>query len=308
MHIILGAGGPVANALTNELEQNNQAVRLVSRKPINPNKTTTTWQKADLLNYNELLAATEGASIIYLCAGLVYDKEVWRQQWPVIMQNVINVTKRANARLIFFDNVYMYGLVKGEMTETTPYNPTSEKGKIRMGIANMVMNEVKAGTLNATIARAPDFYGTISKNSFVDMMLLDKFAKKQQAMWIGKSSVKHNFAYIPDMGKAMYLLGQHPESANQIWHMPTAPAIKGAEFVNLAAEIYGVKPSFMHLKKWMLFLIGIFQKVVMGTVEMYYQYNHDYIFNSDKFEKAFNFKPTSYREGIRHMAETLYSK
>jgi nucleoside-diphosphate-sugar epimerase len=172
----------------------------------------------------------------------------------------------------------------------------------------MVMNEVKAGTLNATIARAADFYGTISKNSFVDMMVLDKFAKKENAMWIGKSSVMHNFSYIPDMGKAMYLLGHNPDSANQIWHLPTAPAIKGTEFIELAARAYGVKPNFMHLKKWMLFLTGLFQKVVMGTVEMYYQYDHDYIFNSDKFEKAFNFKPTGYKDGITHMANTLYSK
>jgi hypothetical protein len=34
MHTILGAGGAVANALTRELSNNNQTIRLVSRKPI----------------------------------------------------------------------------------------------------------------------------------------------------------------------------------------------------------------------------------------------------------------------------------
>jgi hypothetical protein len=46
----------------------------------------------------------------------------------------------------------------------------------------------------------------------------------------------------------------------------------------------------------------------MSVVEMYYQYDHDYIFNSDKFEKAFNFKPTSYEDGLKLMSETLYAK
>jgi nucleoside-diphosphate-sugar epimerase len=46
----------------------------------------------------------------------------------------------------------------------------------------------------------------------------------------------------------------------------------------------------------------------MGTVEMYYQYSNDYIFDSSKFEKAFNFKPTSYEEGVKLMSETLYAK
>jgi hypothetical protein len=56
----------------------------------------------------------------------------------------------------------------------------------------------------------------------------------------------------------------------------------------------------------MLQLFGLFNKPVQGTVEMYYQYNHDYNFNSDKFEKAFNYKPTSYQDGIKLMSETLY--
>ncbi|MDB5060894.1 MAG: NAD-dependent dehydratase [Mucilaginibacter sp.] len=308
MHTILGAGGPVANALSRELINNNETIRLVSRRPVKTTGDNVTWKKADLLNYNETLEASRGSKVIYLCAGLVYDKDIWREQWPIIIQNVINVAKETKARLIFFDNVYMYGLVNGPMTEQTPYKPNSVKGEIRAGIASKIMEEVKAGNIRAIIARAPDFYGTDSQNSFFDMMVLDKYSKKQTAQWIGNPKVKHNFIYIPDAGKAMYLLGQSPESDNQIWHLPTAPVKTGKEFIELAANIYGVKPKFIAINKFMLWLVGLFQKVVAGTVEMYYQYDHDYNFNSDKFEKAFNFKPTSYQDGIRHMSETNYKK
>ena len=58
----------------------------------------------------------------------------------------------------------------------------------------------------------------------------------------------------------------------------------------------------------MLWSYGLFNKTVGGVVEMYYQFDHDYNFNSDKFEKAFNFKPTAYKEGIKLMSETLYKK
>jgi len=306
MHTILGAGGPVANALTQELLDHNETIRLISRKPINPIGKNISWQKADLLNYNEVLEATKGSTVIYLCAGLVYDAKIWQQQWPIIMQNVINATKAANARLIFFDNVYMYGLVDGPMTEETPYKPISEKGKVRVKIADQLMAEVKAGKIQASILRAADFYGTDSKNSSFDMMVLDKYAQKQSAQWIGDTRVKHNFTYIPDAGKAMYLLGQDPLSDNQIWHAPTAMTLTGKEFIELAANIYHVKPKFMRINKLMMWLFGLFNKVVAGAVEMYYQYDHNYDFNSDKFEKAFKFKPTSYKDGIRHMSQTLY--
>ena len=136
MHTILGAGGPVANALTRELLNNNETIRLVSRKPIQPAGKNVTWKKADLLNYNgELVEASKGSTVIYLTAGLVYDKKVWAEQWPLIMQNFINLGKETGARLIFFDNVYSYGLVDGPMLETTPYNPCSIKGQIRAKIA-----------------------------------------------------------------------------------------------------------------------------------------------------------------------------
>ena len=308
MHTILGAGGTTANALAKELLLHNagETIRLVSRKPLKTEGPNVSWKKADLLNYAEVLEAVKGSTIIYMCAGLVYDKNIWQQQWPVIMQNLINATKETQARLIFFDNVYMYGLVKGPMLETTPYNPASVKGEVRARIATQLMDEVQAGNIQATIARAADFYGTDSMNSFFDMMVLDKYAKKQSAQWIGDPKVLHNFTYIPDTGKAMYLLGQNADSGNQIWHLPTAAPMSGKEFITLSASIYGVKPAYSSINKFMLQLVGLFKKVVAGTAEMYYQYDHDYNFNSSKFESAFNVKPTSYREGLTHLSETLY--
>ncbi len=306
MHTILGAGGAVANALTRELLNNNQTIRLVSRKPIQQTDKNISWQKADLLNYNEVLEAAKGSTVIYLTAGLVYDKNIWQQQWPVIMQNAINVAKATGARLIFFDNIYMYGLVNGPITEETPYNPVSVKGEIRAKIATTLMDEVKAGNINASIARGADFYGTENMNSFLDMMVIDKFAKKQRAQWMGDVNKLHNFSFIPDMGKAVYLLGQKPESDNQIWHMPTAAPLPGKQFIDMIAGTYNVDPKYFAVKKFMLQLFGLFDPLVKGTVEMYYQYNHDYNFNSAKFEKSFDFKPTAYQDGFKQLSQTLY--
>ncbi|WP_295672295.1 NAD-dependent epimerase/dehydratase family protein [uncultured Mucilaginibacter sp.] len=308
MHTILGAGGAVANALTRELTNKNETIRLVSRKPIANTAKNITWKKADLLNYAEVLEAAKGSTVIYLTAGLVYDKNVWQAQWPVVMQNAINVAKETGARLIFFDNVYMYGLVDGPMTEDTPYNPCSAKGEVRAKIATQLMDEAKAGNIKASIARAADFYGTDNKNSFLDMMVLENFAKGAKAQWLGKLDKLHNFSYIPDMGKGVYLLGQNPESDNLIWHMPTARPLTGKQFIDIAAKIYGVEPKVFAINKFFLWSYGLFNKVVAGTVEMYYQYNHDYIFDSSKFEKAFNIKPTKYEDGIKLMSETLYKK
>lgn len=304
MHTILGAGGPVANALTKELMQHGEKVRLVSRRRVDKFPGTE-WIGADLKNRKEVQAAVQGATVIYMCAGLKYDRKVWTIEWPLIMQNIIDAAKETGARLLFFDNVYMYGYVQGAMTEETWYNPSSIKGEIRAKVAEQLMSESKFGNINATIARAADFYGAESLNSFYDSMVLDKYAKGQKAMWLGNPESKHSFTYVPDAGRAIFLLGQQPSSANQIWHVPTAPALTGKEFIQLAADVFGRQPKYSAVNKIMLQTIGLFNKLIGETVELYYQYQYDYVFDSSKFENAFDIKPTSYKNGIEQFSKTL---
>ena len=306
MHTILGAGGPVANSLTKVLSTAGEIVRLVSRKPIQTHGTVA-WMGADLKDLAQLKKAAHGSTIIYLCAGLPYNKRVWADEWPVIMQNVIDATRSVNAKLIFFDNVYMYGYVKGVMTEETPYNPASKKGEIRAKIAEQIMTEARAGNIRACIARAADFYGSESMNSFVDSMVLARLAKNQKAMWLGDASRKHSFTYVPDTGEALYTLAKDPVSDSQVWHLPTASALTGTQLIHLAAKEFNVKPGYMEVNKLLLNAMGLFNKLIQETSEMYYQYQHDYIFSSEKFETTYNLHPLEYEEGIRQFAKFLTS-
>lgn len=50
-------------------------------------------------------------------------------------------------------------------------------------------------------------------------------------------------------------------------------------------------------------MFGVFNPIVGELYEMLYQYNRDYIFNSSKFEKEFDFQPTSYEDGIKQIVE-----
>jgi len=304
MHAILGAGGPVANSLRTVLSEAGETIRLVSRKKIQTSGNSS-WAGADLKEYDQVKKAVHGASIIYMCAGLQYNKKVWATEWPRIMQNLIDATKFTGARLIFFDNVYMYGLVKGDMTENTPYQPSSRKGEVRARIAEQLMQEANAGNIKATIARAADFYGAESLNSFYDSMVLAKYAKKQKAMWLGNADAKHSFTYVPDTGKALYILAKDALSDNQVWHLPTAPALTGKEFIELGARAFDTRLGYIRVSKLLLNTIGLFNKMIHETVEMYYQYQYDYIFSSQKFESAYGIKATSYEEGIRHFSKTL---
>lgn len=307
MNTILGAGGPVSNALTVELLKNREAVRLVSRKPVT-RFSGAEWKGADLKNGRAVMEAVKGSSVIYMTAGLKYNKKVWAAEWPLIMENLIAAAKETRARLIFFDNVYAYGHVKGSMTEDTPYHPTSKKGEIRARIATRLMEEAGKGNIKACIARAADFYGAETLNSFFDSMVLKKFSEGKKALWLGDPQSKHSFTYVPDAGKAMYMLGKNREADGQVWHVPTAGALTGKQFIETAAQVFGVPPRYSSVNRFMLDLVGLFQPVIGETSELYYQYRYDYVFNSDKFEKTFGMRPVSYLQGIQELSQTLFAR
>lgn len=302
IHTILGAGGVIADGLADELIRHQLPVRLVSRHPA-PRQGVTTLA-ADLTNREQTLQAIQGSAVVHCCVGLKYNYSIWRQQWPRIIDNLIEACKRTGARLIFFDNVYMYGKVDGVMTEETPYDPCSRKGDLRARMATQLMSEVRKGNITATIARAADFYGPgAARTSIPNLLVFQRLAKDQKAQWLASATVRHSFTYTGDAVKALYLLASDENSWNQVWHLPTAPdPLTGSAFIGLAAEALGKEPRYTVLPKWMIRLGGLFDKTTAELYEMLYQNEADYLFDSSKFESAYNFHPVSYGEGIKATA------
>jgi len=305
MYTILGAGGIIASEFSKELSHNSVPHTLVSR---NPKPLIGAFTKsADLTNAAQTDDAIKGSSVVVLCPGLQYDIRVWMKQWPTIMTNTINACKKHHARLIFFDNVYMLGKVAGAMTESTPYNPVSKKGELRARLATQLMDEMKAGNLTAMIARAADFYGPHCKTSVLNTLVFDKMAKEKKGQWMVNDTVVHSFTFTPDCGKALWLLSQNQHAWNQVWNMPTSsPPHTGTELISMAAKIFKAPEKHMIISKGMIGILGIFMRVMYEMKEMLYQYDSDYIFDSSKFNKAFNFQPTGYQEGFEMTAAAYH--
>jgi len=307
LHTILGANGTIAQELVPVLLANKENVRLVSRNP-KPTEGVET-RKADVLDYEQLKIAVEGSTVVYLVIGIQYDHKVWQRDWPVIMRNVIRVCKENSARLIFFDNVYMYGKVEGVITEATPYRPSSKKGKVRAEVARMLEMEMEAGTIDAVIARAVDFYGPgVTDKSAAGVLVFSNMKKGKKAQWFINADVPRSYNYTPDAAKAMYILATQDEALGQIWHLPAVlPALTGREFIQLAATAMKASNKVTVLPKWLLKIIGWFNPFLKEAYEMNYQDAYPFQFSGAKFEKAFNFTPTTYEEGIKKTAEWYLS-
>jgi nucleoside-diphosphate-sugar epimerase len=308
MITILGAGGAIGNELVKLLAAKNQPFRLVGRNPkMTPGATEAL--AADLTDKEQTIRAVAGSSVVHLYVGLKYDHKVWREMWPRVMNNTIEACKRAGSKLIFFDNVYMYGKGSGPMTEETPFNPCSRKGEIRATIATTLVNEWKSGALTGMIARSADFYGPDVLNGVPNLLVFEPFAHKKKASWLVNDSVPHSLTYTPDAAQSLVQLAERATAWNQTWHVPTSPnPLTGREFIALAAKEFGVAPKYRVLSRPMLRVAGWFDPLVAESYEMLYQSDSPYLFDSSKFTREFGFAGTPYTDGIRTTASSFKAK
>lgn len=298
IHTILGANGIIAQELSRALASTAVQVRQVSRTPrkVNPADELVA---ADLLDAGATAQAVAGSKVVYLVAGLQYAASVWEAQWPRVMRHAIDACKRHGARLVFFDNVYAYGRVDGWMTEDTPYHPASRKGEVRARIATALLQEMRAGNLQAAIVRAADFYGPGAVNSFPHVTVFERLRAGRAPQWIGDPARVHSFTFTPDAGRALAVLGHSDAAFGHTWHLPTSrEELTGAGFVRLACEASDRPYRLQVAPRWLLKAMGLFMPVLRENEEMMYQFECDYRFDSGKVQAAFGLAATPYREGI----------
>lgn len=309
MQTILGSGGAIGVELAKALSKYTDKIRLVSRNPkkVNPEDELLA---ADLLQPGEVDKAIKGSSVVYVTIGFPYNAKFWQEHWPVFMRSVVKACIEEKCKLVFFDNIYMYDPnVLNGMTEEAKINPVSKKGKVRAELVKIIMDEVGKGTLTALIARSADFYGPgIGNTSMLNETILKPLKSGKKANLLGSADFKHSYTYTPDAGIATAILGNTDSAFNQAWHLPTASnPMTMKEIIEFCASEMGVKPRYQILSKLMLTLIGLFVPIMRELPEMNYQYDRDYVFNSNKFEKEFNFTPTPYKAGLREVMKRDFS-
>ncbi|WP_105213904.1 SDR family oxidoreductase [Pseudoalteromonas sp. T1lg22] len=301
MQTILGASGQIGTELAKVLyQEHTHALRLVSRSPskINP---TDELLSADLLDAQQTHDAIAGSSIVYFTAGLPIDSNIWVQQWPIMMANVIKACATHSAKLVYFDNTYMYEQSNVPQTEDSPFKPYGAKGRVRAQITTMLLEAMQKGEVKAMICRAPEFYGPGKTQSITNATVLDKLRANQRALVFLRDDTLRTLIYTPDASRAMALLGNTEDAYNQTWHLPCDDnRLTYKEFIATAARVLGKPCHYKVLKGWQHGLVSLFNKQLRETKELLPRYTTDNIFVSDKFKTRFpDFKVTPYEQGIR---------
>lgn len=300
MHTVLGANGPIGEELTRELYRSfSRDIRLVSR---NPTKIHDTDQlvTADLTNPEATNRAVEGSEIAYLTVGLPMDSQLWEQQFPVMMRNVIDACAKHGTKLVFFDNTYMYPGTTTPQTESTGFKPNGRKGRVRAQIATMLLDAMSTGSIDAVICRAPEFYGPGKTKSLTNSLVFDRIKAGKRPLVPVSAKTVRSLIWTPDASRAMALIGNTPDTYGQTWHLPLDPhRLTYAEMIGMAEQITGRQIRYTVLPLAAFRIGGRFIRQLGETQELMPRYCGDNVFDASKFTARFpNFTVTSYHQGI----------
>lgn len=309
MQTIIGSGGAIGLPLAKELSNYTSNVRLVSRNPVKVNESDELFS-LDVNDLSRLGKTIEGSEVIYVTIGFKYDLKVWQSVWPPFISRVIDACQANHAKLVFFDNVYVYDRQAIPfMTEESPINPPSKKGEVRKILYEMIMNEVLNGKLNGLIARSADFYGPHTNSSILGEMIIKKLLLNKKAQAFGNIHKIHTYTYTTDAARATAILGNTPDAYGQVWHVPTTKEkLTTLQWMELAAEVLNRQPKIQSIPTWMVRGLGVFIPLMREFPEMIYQYESDYLFDSSKFEKKFGITATNPKDGIVEMINDLKTK
>ena len=46
---------------------------------------------------------------------------------------------------------------------------------------------------------------------------------------LGDRHQPHTYTYIPDIGEGLAVLGEHPDAAGEVWHLPNEPETRSTQ-------------------------------------------------------------------------------
>ena len=295
--------GPVGRATTARLLSQGREVIVAQRNAPSDLPKEATFAPVDALDRDAVAKAVRGSGQFVVAIGFPYSGIVWRDAWPKAMLNFVAACHATGARMVFVDNLYMYGAQTTPLVETMPLSDYRPKPAARSVATRIWMAAADAGEARVAALRAPDFYGPGVGFSFLGDTSIGKLAQGKAAVFVGSADVLHDYAYVPDIARAVTTLLDAPDSAfGQAWHMPCAPTRTTRDILQIAADTLGVKLRISAMPAWMLGPSAMFSPFLRELKEMRFQWDRPYQVDASRFKAAFWSDVTPFETGVPETA------
>jgi len=294
--IVMIGYGPVGRATVALLRAQGRSVRVAQRsRPVDlPDGVDFT--PCDVLDAASVAKTVAGAGQVAVAVGFEYTAKTWQALWPVAMRNLLDACAAAGARMIFLDNLYMYGPQSAPLVETMPLADGGGKPGARAAITRMWQADAR---VKVAALRAPDFYGPGVLLSHIGETGLAAIARGKPAMFTFSPDLPHDFAYVPDIGRAMVtLIDAEHDAFGQAWHMPCAPTLTTRQILAIGAARAGVRLRLRTVPGPLLALVAPFVPFLKELREMRFQWDRPYQVDASKWRRRFWSDVTPFEDGV----------
>jgi len=201
--LVLGATGGIGGEVALALLQRGWRVRGLVRKPERaarraPHLPAIEWIGGDAMQREDVMTAAAGVDVIVHGVNPPGYRN-WRGLALPMLESTIAAAKASGARLVFPGTVYNFGPdAFPNLTERSPQNPLTRKGKIRVEMEQRLEAASRDG-VRTLIVRAGDFFGPRTGNSWFGQGLVKPGKPVCSILYPGKPNVGHAWAYLPDV-------------------------------------------------------------------------------------------------------------
>ncbi|MCG7343849.1 SDR family NAD(P)-dependent oxidoreductase [Sporosarcina sp. ACRSL] len=303
--LVLGASGGMGFSIVNELIERGIEVTAFARseqklRNLYEERREITIKTGDIFNLQDIVDVAKDVDIIFQAANIPYKE--WEDKLVPFIGNVVKAAEIQNTKLVLVDNIYAYGRSNvAKVTENTPKQPHTKKGKIRLQVEQLV----KQSNVPTIIAHFPDFYGPNAESTILHYTLKDAVQHKK-AMFVGDQTIAREFIYTPDGAKAAVNLSMNDNAYGQNYNIPAYDVITGKELVQIIRELSGYNKPVWTVSKNLIRFLGIFNADMREVVEMFYLNEEPVVLDGAKYENDIGPLPrTSYREGLLRTIEYM---
>ena len=306
LNIVFGAGGGLGSAVVRALAGSGKPVRGVNRSGRAEVPDGVELVAADAADVQSARAACEGAAAVFHCVGIPYTD--WAEKFAAITDGIIEGAASAGAKLIFGDNLYMYGPVDGPMTEESPNAATGKKGRIRIAMAEAVMRAHEDGRIESAIGRASDFFGPGCFNALLGPRVIGPALQGKRCDLPGRLDVPHTYSFIDDVARSLVTLSEREDAMGGIWHLPSAETVTTGRMIEMIYEECGHPPTVRTAPRFVFSMMGLFNPMMRELKEVLYQFERPFVVDHSKFERAFGARTTPHREAVKLTVDWFRSR
>ena len=297
VHVVFGTGA-IGLALIDELAGLGLPVRAVNRSGAADVPDGVEVLAGDVSDGDFADRAAAGAAAVYQCLNPAYHR--WAEDFPPLQDSVVHAARAVDARLVSFENTYMYGNTHGApITEATPTNPHTRKGKVRLAMAEQLRRLHDDGELAVTAARASDYFGPrgTTQSPFGDLVIGATMAGRP-ARVIGNPDLPHSYTYTVDAARTLAALGTSDGVLGEVFHVPNAPAMTTRQIIDLIADELGSPIKVNVAPILLLRVMGLFNKTVREVDEMVYEFTQPFVVDGAKAQSRLGIEPTPMTDAV----------